>query len=169
MNFSYYDGTSGLPAAGTSDYDLLFARGFLTDDFILVSERNGNTFFTIVPLDGSGNVISGANALRFGGPTTLAAHTAYDWRSGYATATYQNTQDFGFSVASVEKFFEGTGVTPEAIYGFRIDNDGDADVKFLGLSDDDFSNNPFNPQFVPEPSTWITSMLGSLLLFRRRR
>lgn len=168
LNFNYYDGTSGLPDASTADYDLLFTRGFESDDFVLVSERNGNTFFTIVPLDGAGQVIAGANSLRFGGGTTLGQHEAYDWRSGYATETYLPTQDFGFSVASVEKFFEGTGIAAQTVFGFRIDNNGDADVKFFGLSDNSFADNPINPA-VPEPSTLLLSAASTLLLLRRRR
>lgn len=171
LNFSLYDDTSGLPDSSTSDYDLLFARGLESDDFVLVSERNGNTFFTIVPLDGQGEVIAGANSLRFGGGETLGAHLAYDWRSGFATESVFPDQDFGFSVASVEKFFEGTDVEEQTVFGFRIDNDGDADVKFFGLSDNAFTDNPFNPNptVIPEPTTVLLSAISSLLLFRRRR
>jgi len=171
LNFSFYDGTSGLPDSNTSDYDLLFARGFLDEDYILVSERNGNTYFNIVPLDQNGNVIAGANSLRFGGPATLGSHQAYDWRSGYATSDYFEDQDFGYSVASIEKFFEGTSVAPETVvYGFRIDNNGDADVKFFGLSSNPFTDNPINPNpLVPEPGTALLSVLAAVTLLRRRR
>lgn len=172
LNYSYYDGSGNLPNSSTSDYDLLFARGFESNDFILVSERDGNTFFSVVPLDINGNVISGANTLRFGGATTLGTHLAYDWNSGYASETYIDQQSFGFSVAKVDKFFENTQISSQTVFGFRIDNNGDADVKFFGLSDTSFANNPHNPgvlSTVPEPSTAVLSLLGLLAAFRRRR
>jgi hypothetical protein len=170
LNYNFYDGVSGLPGSTTADYDLLFAKGLGSDDFVLVSERDGNTFFTVVPLGADGSVIAGANSLRFGGPTTLGTHLAYDWNSGYASSTYLSNQSFGFSVAKVDKFFEGTAIAPQTVFGFRIDNNGEADVKFFGLSDNSFSNNPNNPNpLIPEPSSLLLSAFSSLLLFRRQR
>ncbi|MFD2257151.1 hypothetical protein ACFSSA_10715 [Luteolibacter algae] len=168
LNYAFYDGVSNLPGSSTADFDLHFAKGFEANDFVLVSERYGNTFFTIVPLDANGDVIAGANTLRFGGPATKGAYQAYDWNSGYAAESYQASQAFGFSVASIGKFFEGSAAAEQAVYGFRIDNNGEADVKFFGLSDNSFVDNPNNPT-VPEPSVAIISMIGMTLLLRRRR
>lgn len=167
MNFLYYDAASNLPGASTADFDLIFRYSFQPTDYILVSERNGNTFFELTPLGADGEVIAGANTLRFGGAGG-AAFAVYDWNSGYATSSYVSSQPQVFSVASAGKFFEGTAVTGE-IYGFRIDNNGDADVKFFGLSDDTFTNNPENPLFIPEPSTFFLSLIGMLSLVLRRR
>lgn len=173
LNYSYYDGTANLPNSTTSDYDLLFARGFESNDFILVSERFGNTHFAVVPLDINGNAIAGANTLRFGGPTTLGAYQAYDWNSGFASSSYISDQAFAFSVTKVDNFFKDTLLTPQTVYGFRVDNNGEADVKFFGLSDSTFTNNPGNPlvpgSVIPEPSSALLSMLGLLAAFRRRR
>jgi hypothetical protein len=149
-----------MPAPGVADYDLLFQRGFKSDDYLLVSERWGNTYFTLTPLDSSGQVITGANTLRFGYPTGNA-YTKYDWNSGYAAASYFNDQAMAFTVASVSKFFEGTQTTPQTVFGFRVDNDGEADVKFFGLA----SN-----QLIPEPSSaLLTAIAGLIMALRRRR
>jgi len=165
LNYSYYDGTSNLPGAGVADYDLLFQHGFESTDYLLVSERWGNTFFTLAPLNAAGNPISGANMLRFGYPTG-SAYTKYDWNSGYASSSYNSSQAMAFSVASVSKFFEGTSVSPQAVFGFRIDNNGEADVKFFGLSDSSFGNNPV----IPEPSSALFASLAiGLLIIRHRR
>jgi len=160
MNYTYYDHVSNMPAPGVADYDLLFERGFKTDDYLLVSERWGNTYFTLTPLDASGEVIVGTNTLRFGYPTG-DAYTKYDWNSGYAASSYVSDQAMAFTVASVTKFFEGSQTTPQTVFGFRVDNDGEADVKFFGLS-----GNPL----IPEPSSALLSALTALgLMLRRKR
>lgn len=179
MNYLYYDNSKDLPDANTADFDLLFRFGFTSDDHILVSERWGNTFFELTPLGADGDVIAGANKLRFGYPTG-GAFTKYDWRTGYASASYQSGQDQAFTVASVTKFFEGTTITDpvdQIVYGFRIDNNGQADVKFLGLSDNTFTNNPENPLLsggagtqIPSPAAaWIGISLVAGAVLRRKR
>ena len=169
MNYNFYDGVSHMPAAGVADYDLLFQHGFESSDFILVSERWGNTFFTLTPLDASGNAIAGANLLRFGYPTG-SAYTKYDWNSGYAASSYQSEQAMAFSVVAVSKFFESASAASQPVYGFRIDNDGEADVKFFGLSDRSFADNPLNTHAAsPEPSALLLTVAGLLPLVLRRR
>jgi hypothetical protein len=79
MNYAYYDFVKKMPAPGVADYDLLFQRGFKNDDFLLVSERWGNSYFTLTPLGSTGQVIVGANTLRFGYPGG-DAYTKYDWK-----------------------------------------------------------------------------------------
>ena len=165
LNYAFYDFVSHMPSAGVADYDLLFQRGFKADDYLLVSERWGNTYFTLTPLDSSGQVITGANTLRFGYPTG-DAYSKYDWNSGFAAASYVKDQAMAFSVASVAKFFEGTETKPQTVFGFRVDNDGEADVKFFGLSGQPFTENPS----VPEPSSALLAMLAGLgMLLRRKR
>ena len=169
-NFTYYDFLTSTPTQGVPDYDLLFMRAMKPEDYVIVSERFGNTYFEITPLKEDGTPYAGANVLRFGGSTTGPAYSVYDWNSGYAAAGSQPDQAQAFSVASVSKFFEGTAVTPGPVYGFRIDNDGEADTKIFVVGTNPFSDNPYNPQLVPEPSAFLLGV-GSLLggLFRRRR
>jgi hypothetical protein len=164
MNYAYYDYVTRMPGPGVADYDLLFQRGFKADDYLLVSERWGNTHFTLTPLDAAGQVITGANTLRFGYPTG-DAYTKYDWNSGYAASSYFSDQAMAFSVASVAKFFECSQAEPQTVFGFRVDNDGEADVKFFGLSGEPFINNP--P--IPEPSTALLTALAALGLTLRRK
>lgn len=170
LNYAYYDGVSNMPSSGVSDYDLLFQHGFEPTDFLLVSERWGNTFFTLTPLDIDGDAIAGANMLRFGYPTG-SAYSKYDWNSGYAASSYVSSQAMAFSVASISKFFEGTSTTPQDVFGFRIDNNGEADVKFFGLSDNSFADNPLNTHAaIPEPSAAILGALAAIgLVLRRKR
>lgn len=167
-NFTYYDYLSpSPPTLGVPDYDILYTKAMNFDDYILVSERNGNTFFKVTPLQADGTPYAGANTLLFGG-NGGNPYTVYNWNSGYAAANNNSDQAQAFSVASVGKFFEGTGVTPGPVYGFRIDNDGEADVKIVLISDNPFDDNPFRP--VPEPTSAMALAAGALgLLVRRRR
>ena len=164
LNYSFYDGVSNMPPGGVSDYDMLFQRAINPEDHILVSERWGNTYFTLRALDANGNYIAGTNLLRFGHPTG-SAYTLYDWNSGYASSTYQSSQAFAFTVAGSSLFFAGTAVAPQPVFGFRVDNDGEADVKFFGLSDNSFADNPI----IPEPSSSVLLLGGLLALLSRRK
>jgi hypothetical protein len=165
LNYCFYDFVAGMPNVGVADYDLLFHRSFEPTDFVLVSERWGNTYFTLTALDAEGEVITGANILRFGYPTGDGGYTQYDWNSGYASSSYVTDQAFAFTAASVSKFFEGTSVTPQNVFGFRVDNDGQADVKFLGLSDNSFTDN----KPIPEPSTTLLAVMAALACALHRR
>ncbi len=173
MNYLFYDGSlSGMPAAGVSDFDILYYHAWRTSDFIVVAERNGNTFFQLVPLGSDGNPIAGANTLRFGQTPNPQPH---DWNSGFINGFDEfDTQPMWFTAASITKFFEGTSVplANQLVYGYRIDNNGNADVKFFGASDSPFTDNPVNPLVpIPEPTSALL-LLGTSaawLLLRRRR
>ena len=165
INYSFYDGVANMPGSGISDYDMLFQRAFNPDDFILVSERWGNTFFTLRALDENGNAIAGTNLLRFGFPTG-GAYQRYDWNSGYASSSYISDQAFAFTVADVSLFFTNTSVAERPVFGFRVDNDGEADVKFFGLSDNTFADNPVIPE--PSSSAFALAALAGLLARRKR-
>lgn len=171
-NHGYHDFlTPTNPTAGTPDLDLLFFRALNLDDYVLVAERWGNSFFEVTALDADGNPYAGANVLRIGGPGPSAdvGYTNHDWNTGYAAATNQPTQAQALTLFSVEKFFEGTQVSGP-VYGFRIDNDGEADVKLMGISANTFLDNPENPQLIPEPSAFLmTAIAGLALVLPRRR
>ena len=84
-----------------------------------------------------------------------------------AAAAKQTAQQAGS--ATVKKFFEGTQASGP-VYGFRIDNDGEADVKLMGISANTFLDNPENPQLIPEPSAFlITALAGLAIVLPRRR
>ncbi|NNJ55297.1 MAG: T9SS type A sorting domain-containing protein [Bacteroidia bacterium] len=132
-----YDNTTNVPTG--DDFDIRFARGLTNDDYIIVGERNGNTHFLVTPLDSVGNVISGASPLHFGnttGTTSSNGNNKYDWNTTFAP---NFSQPMYITVVDVALFGTSSGV-----YGFRVDNNGDADVKFFGMSDDPFDNNPVN-------------------------
>lgn len=166
-NFTYYDYLSpSPPTLGVPDYDILYTKAMNFDDFILVSERNGNTFFKVTPLKADGTPYAQANSLLFGGPGGNP-YTVYNWNSGYAATSNNPDQAQAFSVASVARFFEGTTETPGPVYGFRIDNDGEADVKIVIISDNPFDDNPLRP--IPEPTSAMALAAGALGLLARRR
>lgn len=168
-NFSYYDALQpSPPTSGIADYDLLYTRAMQPNDYVLVSERDGNTYFEVTPLKADGTPYVGANVLRYGG-NGGGSYQVYDWNSGYAAAGNVSTQAQAFSVTSVSKFFENTSVTPGPVYGFRIDNDGEADTKILIVSDNPFSDNPPNPMLVPEPSSLLMSMGAGLFFLTSRK
>ncbi len=123
-----YDGVSAAVTANTGhDFDIVFDAPLRNADYLLVSERWGNTFFDLVALDKQGNVIDGSNKVGF--------NAAYGWDTGYAPSN-QPGQPMWFTVVDINAF--GVVTENEPIYGFRIDNDGEADVKFFGLSDEPF-------------------------------
>lgn len=126
-----YIGYDSVNAAVTGnaghDFDVLFDAPLRNSDYLLVAERDGNTFFDLLPLDKQGNVIDGSNKVGF--------DSTYGWNTGYAPSN-QTAQPMFFTVMDISGF--GVVTEDEPIYGFRIDNDGEADVKFFGLSDDPF-------------------------------
>lgn len=109
------------------DFDVAFEAPLRNSDYVLVAERFGNTFFDLVALDKDGAIIPGARIVGF--------DELYGWNTGFAPSEHP-TQPTWFTVVDVEVFNVDTTETP--IYGFRIDNNGEADVKFFGLSEDPF-------------------------------
>ena len=141
-NYMFYDFATNMPPPGTADYDIRFVKALTNQDFVLVSERWGNSPFVLRPLDRFGNVITSANTVVVGGPSATSwsnPYEGYDWNTGFASSSYQNGQAFVMTVFKVTRF----GLPDnQPVYGFRIDNDGDADLKFFSLSDESFDNNP---------------------------
>lgn len=136
LNYLFYDHSSNVPSG--ADFDIIWTKGWESNDFLLVGERNGNTCFALTPLDSTGAVISSAYKLQFGN-CYGSVRAEYDWNIGYAPTNIQN-QPMVFTVINMATFN-----TDKTIYGFRIDNTGDADPKFFGLSDVTFNDNPNNP------------------------
>lgn len=132
MDYLAFDGVSNLPPPGVADFDLQYTFPILADDYIIVSERNGNSTFRIVPLDSNGQPIAGADTLEFRGP--------YDWDTGFQNASDPANQRLFLTVAKASLFFN-TPAAFQPVYGYRIDNISEADVKFFGGSDNSFENN----------------------------
>jgi hypothetical protein len=172
-NFSYHDYLSPGPTDPlVADLDLHFAKALDMKDHLVVSERWGNSSFQLLALAADGQPYEGANMLRLGGSDAPAniGYQVHDWNTGFAASTNEPSQAQALTLFSVAKFFEGTNITPGPIYGLRIFNYDEADVKILGVSDNSFADNPDNPNVVPEPSVLLLSVAGSLafLGFRRR-
>lgn len=170
-NYGYHDFGSEWPLdPAVADADLLFAKAMNPSDSLLVSERWGNSSFQLLALAADGNPIVGANELRIGGSNedVPVGYTVHDWNTGYAAQSNRNTQAQTLTMFTITKFFEGSGLAEQAVYGLRIFNSDDADIKLLGISDDTFDNNPDNPQVIPEPSALLLAMTGALALALKR-
>jgi hypothetical protein len=167
-NFTFHDYLApGPPTGNAPDLDILFYRALNLDDYLLVSERWGNSVFQVTALMADGSPYATANVLQLGGagPSSTVGYGLHDWNTGIASKDLEPTQAQTLTVFSVEKFFEGT---PRGlwgpVYGLRIDNNGEADVKILGISNDTFSDNPV----IPEPSTLVMVFSASLLFLGSR-
>lgn len=136
LNYLFYDGSNNVPSG--ADFDIIWTKGFESTDYYLVGERNGNTCFALTPLDSTGAVITTAYKLQFGN-CNGTNRAEYEWNIGYAPSNYSN-QPMVFTVVSMSAFN-----TDKTIFGFRIDNTGNADPKFCGISGETFLNNPNNP------------------------
>jgi hypothetical protein len=144
MAYLYYDNSSNLPTG--PDFDLLWGKGLTNDDYLFVTERDGNTFFTVTPLGKNGTPITTGRELRFGFTQSTVANASpngnrlYDWNTGYGSANRAPGQEQFLIAVDVDLF----NLT-EPIYGIRVDNLGDADIKVLGASPNSFDDNPNNP------------------------
>ncbi len=171
-NFSYHDYLLPGPTNPlVADLDLLFAKAINTSDYLVVSERWGNSSFQLLALAADGKPYEGANILRLGGSggTPGIGYEVHDWNTGYAAAGNVSTQAQALTLFSAAKFFEGTSAIAGPIYGLRIFNYDEADVKILGISSNTFADNPDNP-LVPEPSAALLSLVGGMaFLWGRRR
>lgn len=170
-NFSYHDYLSPGPTnPAVADLDLHFAKAMNVTDYLVVSERWGNSSFQLLALAADGQPYVGANILRLGGSggTPGIGYEVHDWNTGYAAANNVSSQAQALTLFSVSKFFEGTQATAGPVYGFRIFNYDEADVKILGISDNTFDDNPDNPT-VPEPTALLLSVAGGLMFLCSRR
>jgi hypothetical protein len=170
-HYGYHDYLSPAPPTpGVPDYDVWFYRALNPDDYMLISERWGNSFFEVTALMEDGTPYPNANVLRIGGQggDFGVGYQVHDWITGFAASDNFEYQAKVLTVISAAKFFEGTNSQAMPIYGLRFDNDDEADVKVIGASDNTFLDNPIN-SLVPEPSSFLMSLVGSLCLLCSRK
>lgn len=167
-HFTYHDLLKPAPpTSGVPDLDLFFRFALMPDDFLMVGERWGNSSVLVTALAADGLPYAGANQLRVGGTggNFGGAYQYYDWNTGYAAGTNVPSQAMALSLFSVNKFFENTNAIPGAVYGLRIDNDDEADLKWIPISANSFTD---NPEVLPEPSVWLMTAAAALLVAMRR-
>lgn len=170
-NYGFHDFLS-LPITdpNAADYDLHFFKAFAEGDSFLLSERWGNSTIQLMALGSDGVPYSGANVINLGGFINPGVgYDAYDWTTGFASSMNVPGQAQALTLFSAQKFFDGTSNAYQPVYGLRVFNQTEADLKILGISDDTFADNLNNPQ-IPEPSAWcamISCIVGALL--RRKR
>ncbi|MGM0653164.1 MAG: hypothetical protein ACQES4_10365 [Bacillota bacterium] len=127
-NYIFYD-DSDRPQeyTGNSDFDVIYETPLKADDYVVVMERWGNSHFQITPLNQAGDIIVEANTLHFGKATWSNAKV-YQWNTGHAHNNYIPHQSYWLMVAKVSQFFNGSY---EEVYGFAIENRGEADIKLF--------------------------------------
>ncbi len=172
-NYAFNDYVKPARTTNTPQQDLLFYRALAIDDYVLVSERWGNSAFQVTALDREGKPYASGNTLKLGG-NGGSSYTAYDWNTGVASKDSFQTQAQALTVFSVAKFFEVTNIDPQResfVFGLRITNDDEADMKILGISANPFSNNAINPLVpIPEPSSGLLILsAGMFFLVSRNR
>jgi hypothetical protein len=172
-NYAFNDYVTPARTTSTPQLDILFYRALTIDDYVLVGERWGNSAFQVTALDYQGLPYTSGNTLKLGG-NGGSAYTAYDWNTGVASKDSFQTQAQALTVFSVAKFFELTNIDPQResfVWGLRITNDGEADMKILGISANSFLDNPINPLVpIPEPSSGLLILsAGMFFLVSRNR
>ncbi len=102
---------------------MLFADDLDRSEHLLIQERNGNSRFTLTALDANGEPVDGASE--------VVIDPAYGWNTGIAPGDRTPGQPFHLSVVEIETFLTGTDAN--AVHGFRVDNDDEADIKLTAL------------------------------------
>ena len=114
------DGLSQPSTEWGVDYHVMYDGAVTGEQYLVILERGGNTNITLTPLDDTGG------ALASGETVTIAA--PYGWDSGIAPLTGTGVvQPMGISVVKISSFL---GSAP-SLWGFAVDNNDEADVKFL--------------------------------------
>lgn len=171
-NYAFNDYVTPARTTNTPQLDILFYRALTIDDYVLVSERWGNSAFQVTALDYQGNPYASGNTLKLGG-NGGSSYTAYDWNTGVASKDSFQTQAQALTVFSVAKFFERPDMDTQResfVWGLRITNDGEADPKILGISANSFLDNPINPLVpIPEPSSGLLILSASMFFLGSRK
>jgi hypothetical protein len=171
-NYAFSDYVTPARTTNSPQLDILFYRALTIADYVLVSERWGNSAFQVTALDYQGLPYASGNTLKLGG-NGGSSYTAYDWNTGVASKDSFDTQAQVLTVFSVAKFFEQLDIDPQResfVFGLRITNDGEADPKILGISANTFLDNPINPLFpVPEPSSGLLILSAGVFVLGSRK
>lgn len=123
---SYIDVNSGSLDPTEPLADILFNSPVENDDVVIVSERNGNTPTTLIPLDINGNVIPNAATVEING---ASKPDLYEWDTGVQNQPDPNGNQEQWIIAFEADLFYNSGqVTANSIYGYRIDDEGDGKV-----------------------------------------
>lgn len=171
-NYAFNDYVDPPRTTNTPQLDILFYKALTIDDYVLVSERWGNSAFQVTALDVQGRPYASGNTLKLGG-NGGSSYTAYDWNTGVASKDSFQTQAQALTVFSVAKFFEQLDIDPQResfVWGVRITNDGEADMKILGISANSFLDNPINPLVpIPEPSSGLLILSAGMFVLGSRK
>lgn len=69
------------------DYDIFYQFALSNDDYIVMTERDGNSTISIQALNAAGNQIPGSNTITFQG----GSNSAFVWDTGYRSSQNGNT------------------------------------------------------------------------------
>lgn len=111
-----FDGSTPL---GTADFHVSWGEPLLSNDYMFIAERNGNSTMILEPLDISGNIIPGANRVRVLG--------TYQWNTNVRNTFDAANQNVFLTAFRISQF---NSASP--IYGVAVNNtEGDADGKIF--------------------------------------
>ncbi len=135
----------------TSSWELRYSQPVDTSGYFIIQERDGNTDFNLQAVDINGNAIG--DTLLFDQNDTF---DSYQWDTSvkHYLDPNNNEQTQELSVIDISLFNTG-GID---IYGFEVENTGNADLKFFFGS----------TASMPEPSSAILVFLAGLGLLRKR-
>jgi uncharacterized repeat protein (TIGR01451 family)/gliding motility-associated-like protein len=116
---SYWDiGQTTILNEDSSFVDIIYPNQIPVSGYMMVSERNGNSSFDIMPLGEDGEIIPGA--------TRIEVREQYDWNTGVNHQIDVPSQKQWLTILRPELF-----QVTEPIYGFRVFDIGESDGKFI--------------------------------------
>ena len=159
------------PAGPEADFfDVLFADPILPTDVVVISERNGNSAMTFIPLDSAGDVIANSQAVAIAG---AAAPNRYQWQTlvgnpldGNCCGSGSSNQRQWLIMVSGDQFYNANPTG--SVFGYRVrmpdiaDDGGDGKILLYreGL---DYGDAPDDPSFSYD------TFLGATALGARHR
>lgn len=116
---SYWDiGNTTILKEDSSFVDIIYPIQLPRSGYMMVSERNGNSAFDLLPLNQEGNVITNA--------TIIQVREQFDWNTGVNHQIDVVEQKQWLTIIKPELFN-----VDEPIYGFRVFDIGESDGKFI--------------------------------------
>ena len=121
QDYLSYDALSIHPSTWPMDFDVVFDEPVGRENYLLVVERGGNADFHLSALDDNLEPFAGIAATHF--------TSNYAWNTGHAPVIPSGaSQPFSFNVIDLRQLLPASAGSTT---GFRMDNNGEADVKLF--------------------------------------
>ena len=121
QDYLSYDGLNIHPSTWPKDFDVVFDEPVGRENYLIVVERGGNADFHMSALDTNLDPFPGIDVTHF--------TVNYTWNTGHSPVIPSGaSQPFSFNVIDIAHLLPADTA---AIGGFRMDNNGEADVKLF--------------------------------------